>query len=58
MSPRETYWIEYRTLDRSGNPGMSFETLERHAPLIARALRKNLAFLHPQDQARLLAGTL
>ena len=58
MSPRETYWIEYRTLDGSGNPNLSFEALERRAPLIARALRKNPAFLHPQDQARLLAGTL
>jgi hypothetical protein len=58
MSARETYWIEYRTLDGSGNPNLSFEALDRRAPLIARALRKNPTFLHPQDQARLQAGTL
>jgi hypothetical protein len=58
MSARETYWSEYRTLDGNGHPNLSFEALERRAPLIARALRANPAFLHPQDQARLQAGTL
>jgi hypothetical protein len=58
MSARAAYWTEYTTHDRSGNPNLSFEALERRAPLIARALRKNTSFLHPQDYSRLLAGTL
>lgn len=60
MGPREGYWIEYRTLDGNGDPNLSFEALERKAPLIARALRlaKNHRFLQPADRARILAGTL
>lgn len=46
----------YFTAYRSG--GMTIEQLDRWAPLLSRALRANVTFLLPADQARLAAGTL
>jgi hypothetical protein len=53
INTREGYWSEYRTLSASGAPCIAFETLERRAPLLARALTKNPEFLHPADRKRL-----
>jgi len=52
MKVRRRYLAQYREGIRP------IELVDREAPLLGRALRKNPKYLHPADRARLAAGTL